>query len=87
MLNYFRCLAALRNNKQVFIYGHYTLYDEADPQVYAYTRIWGKDGILVVLNFSKELVSYNIPSPLDIKDKPIVNSETVLQLKERCITL
>jgi oligo-1,6-glucosidase len=87
VLNYFRCLADLRNNRQVFIYGHYTLYDEADAQVYAYTRIWGKEGVLVVLNFSKELVQYNIPSPLDIKEKPIVNSETVLQLKERCITL
>lgn len=87
VLNYFRSLADLRNNRQVFIYGHYTLYDDADPQVYAYTRIWGKEGILVVLNFSKEIVQYNIPSPLDIKENPIVNSETVLQLKQRCISL
>jgi oligo-1,6-glucosidase len=87
ILSYFRCLAQLRNNRQVFIYGHYTLYDEAHGQVYAYTRIWGKEGLLVILNFSKELVEYNIPAPLSVRQKPIVNSETVLQMKERTITL
>lgn len=61
-LNYFKKIVQLRKQNPVLIYGKYELLDRADPQVYAYTRTLGKDKILVVLNFSKEITHWNWPS-------------------------
>lgn len=79
VLNYFRKLTALRQSELVLIYGHYTLYDDDHPQVYAYTRTLGKQGRLIILNFSKEPVTWHIPDPLMVKETPLINNETSLQ--------
>jgi oligo-1,6-glucosidase len=80
VLNYFRKLARLRNERLPLIYGHYTLYDYDHPKVYAYTRTLGKEGLLVVMNFSKEPVPWHIPDPLQVGKTPLVNNESVLQI-------
>jgi oligo-1,6-glucosidase len=52
-LHYFRKLVQLRKeNTPVLVYGKYTLLDEANPNVYAYTREGGGQKMLIVLNFS-----------------------------------
>jgi oligo-1,6-glucosidase len=79
VLNYFRSLTRLRTNRLVLVYGHYTLYDYDHPHVYTYTRTLGKEGVLIVLNFSKELVNWHIPDPLRVKHTPTVNNEASLQ--------
>lgn len=53
-LNYFRKMVRLRKNTPTFIYGKYTLLDKDNPKIYAYTREWQGNKILVLLNFSKE---------------------------------
>lgn len=64
------------------MYGKYTLYDADHEQVYCYTRILGKAGIVVILNFSKELVHYTLPAAINIQNyDPLVNNETSLQLE------
>jgi oligo-1,6-glucosidase len=87
VLNYFRRLVQLRKDWLVLVYGHYTLYDEAHTQVYAYTRTLGKEGVLVILNFSKDVVLYDIPAPLRVKPDPVINSETSLQFANNQLTL
>ncbi|MBK6976651.1 MAG: alpha-glucosidase [Cytophagaceae bacterium] len=56
-LNYFRKVVALRKKNQVLVYGKYTLVDEHNPDIYAYTREMEGKKILVLLNFSKKNAS------------------------------
>ncbi len=87
VLNYFRRLVHLRKERPALVYGHYTLYDETHPQVFAYTRVLGKEGLFIVLNFSKKLVKYPIPEPLMLKENLVLNNEQSVQLNERQLTL
>ncbi|MFN2444441.1 MAG: alpha-glucosidase [Vicinamibacterales bacterium] len=50
-LSYFRKLVTLRKINPVLIYGKYTLLDQDNPDVYAYTRELEGRRILVLLNF------------------------------------
>jgi oligo-1,6-glucosidase len=79
VLNYFRKLSALRKKELTLVYGHYSLYDNEHPQVYAYTRTLNKRGLLVVMNFSREPVPWHIPDPLLINPSPLLNNEVSLQ--------
>jgi oligo-1,6-glucosidase len=80
-VNYFRKLTQLRKEHPVLIYGEYTLYDADHEHVYLYTRFLDKTGIVVILNFSKELVTYHLPDGIHIKNyEPLMNNETSLQV-------
>jgi oligo-1,6-glucosidase len=60
VLNYIRKLIQLRkNNKDVLVYGAYTLLDKDNPNVYAYIREVGGKKILVLLNFTSKVVIVN----------------------------
>jgi oligo-1,6-glucosidase len=56
------------------------LYDYDHPKVYAYTRTLGKEGFLIVMNFSKEPVPWRVPDPLQVGKTPLVNNEAALQI-------
>lgn len=87
-LNYFRKLTRLRKDHPELIYGKYTLYDADHEQVYTYTRTLEKSGIVVILNFSTELVHYTLPAGISIQNyDPIINNETSLQLEDRNLVL
>ena len=52
ILNFVRQLIKLRNdNKDILVYGKYTLLDKSNPDVYAYNRESGGKKFLVLLNF------------------------------------
>jgi oligo-1,6-glucosidase len=87
VLNYFRMLVHMRKERPALVYGHYTLYDEAHPKVYAYTRVLGKEGLFIVMNFSKDIVEYAIPEPLLLKERPVLNNEMSVQMNEGQLTL
>lgn len=54
ILNYFRKLLKLRkNNKDVLVYGKYTLLDRNNPDVYAYIRESAREKFLILLCFNK----------------------------------
>ena len=58
-LNYFRKLTKLRKDNLVLVYGKYTLLDEANESVYAYTRELNGKKMLVLLNFKDKEASAN----------------------------
>ena len=58
-LTYFKNVTTLRRNTPALIYGKYTLLDKENPDVYAYTREWNGEKLLVLLNFSAKSVSTN----------------------------
>lgn len=43
------------------MYGVYELLDENNPSVFAYTRTHGEEVYLIVLNFSREHVDWEMP--------------------------
>ena len=52
VLNYFRKLTQLRKANPILVYGNYTVLDKDNPDVFAYTREFDGEKILVMLNFS-----------------------------------
>lgn len=60
-LNYFRKMVKLRKeHKDVLVYGRYTLLDQSNPDVYAYTREANGEKVLVLLSFSKNGGTFNL---------------------------
>lgn len=59
VLHYFRKMILLRKQHLALVYGAFTLIDENNPQLFAYTRIWEDQAFLVVLNFSDTVATLN----------------------------
>jgi oligo-1,6-glucosidase len=62
--NYFRHMADLRRKTLAFVYGDYNDLDPKNPKIFAYTRTMGAEKYMVVLNFSGDAISYNLPTGL-----------------------
>jgi oligo-1,6-glucosidase len=62
--NYFRQMLVLRKKTKAFAYGDYKDLDPENPKVFAYSRTLGLEKYLVVLNFSREAISYSLPEGL-----------------------
>jgi oligo-1,6-glucosidase len=58
-LNYFRKLTKLRKENLVLVYGKYTLLDEPNESVYAYTRELNGKKMLIMLNFTDKEATGN----------------------------
>lgn len=86
-LNYFRKMVQLRKNNKTLVYGKYTLLDKNNPEIYAYTRGTGSDKILVLLNFSRNVVDWKIASQLKISDKVLINNYPQLKTNASVVTL
>lgn len=85
--NYFRHLIAIRKNVPALIYGNYRDLDPENAKIYAYMRTLGKDKYFVVLNFSRDAITYSLPKRLKAKQLVISNlgkveeNTSVLHLK------
>jgi oligo-1,6-glucosidase len=65
VLNFVRKMIKLRKeNKEVLVYGKYTLLDKDNANVYSYTREANGKKMLVVLNFTKNASSFNAGADL-----------------------
>ena len=62
--NYYKQLIKLRKNHEIIVYGEYELILEDHPQIYAYTRSYNGEKLLVVTNFSDQVVAF--PMPKDV---------------------
>jgi len=69
-LNYFKRTIKLRKKNPALVYGKYTLIDEKNEQIYAYTREFEGKKFLIVLNFSEKNATLN--SNIDISQAKIV---------------
>ncbi|MFA9560246.1 alpha-glucosidase [Evansella sp. AB-rgal1] len=61
---YYKKLIKLRKENDVLIYGDYDLVLERNNKIYAYTRTWGEDKILVVTNLFGEKARLSFPTNL-----------------------
>ncbi len=60
VLNYFRRLVQIRKTTPALVYGNYTLLDEENPDIYAYTRELNGNKIVVLLNFTANKTNFNL---------------------------
>jgi oligo-1,6-glucosidase len=81
ILQFFRQLVLLRKHKPVLVYGRYELFDAYHKQVYCYTRTLDDEKLLIVLNFSKEEVTYQLPYVMDVDTEPLVNNMLTFKLE------
>tara|TARA_R110001583_G_scaffold195184_2_gene370378 strand:+ start:47426 stop:49240 length:1815 start_codon:yes stop_codon:yes gene_type:complete len=58
VLNFYRSMIALRAAEPALVHGHYTLLLRDNPQIYAYTRVLGDDGFVVICNLSARPARY-----------------------------
>jgi oligo-1,6-glucosidase len=82
-LNYFRKIVQLRKQNPVLVYGKYTLLDKANPNVYAYTRVYEGKKVLIVLNFSDKNAETNTglnlaKSKLLLSNYPINSAKNIV---------
>lgn len=72
VLNYFRRIVKLRKDHPDLVYGKYTLLDQNNPNVYAYTRKGEGEDILVLLNFTSHDAKADIR--IDLKNAKLLLS-------------
>ncbi|MNS10027.1 Oligo-1,6-glucosidase [compost metagenome] len=62
--NYYKALIALRKEHKVMVYGEYKLLYPLDTEIYAYTRTYEEDKLLVILNFFDQQPIFEWPEDL-----------------------
>lgn len=77
VLNYFRKMLKLRNDNPVLVYGDYKLLKPDHPEVYAYTRSYKNEKMLVLLNFSEEEANIKLPDTLNSGAALINNYDSI----------
>ncbi|HNS51038.1 MAG TPA: alpha-glucosidase [Anaerolineae bacterium] len=85
--HYYRQLIRLRRQNPTIVYGRYDLVSGTDPGVYAFTRTWEGDRLLVVLSFAAGGASFALPDGIPfgaaeplIGNYPIDPTENVRRL-------
>lgn len=62
-----KCLKARKFHKDIFVYGDYQNVGTDNDDVFAYLRTSESGRALVVLNFSKKEVSWNVPKSMEVE--------------------
>ena len=71
--NYFRKMVEFRKKTPALVYGAYEDLDPRNAHIFAYTRTLGAEKYLVLLNFSKDNISYTLPGGLTAGELQISN--------------
>ncbi|MFC0471086.1 alpha-glucosidase [Halalkalibacter kiskunsagensis] len=71
---YYQSLIKLRREYKVFVYGNYNLILDDHEQIYAFTRVFGDETLLVITNFSSETPEFQMPSQIQYNSKNLLIS-------------
>lgn len=72
--HYYRKLIKLRKEHQVIVHGSYDILVPEDESIYVYTRTLESQKLLVLLNFTNENQSFDVPADLQGKKNEILIS-------------
>lgn len=86
VLNYFRSLIQFRKKHPSLVYGDYELLDEANEQIYAYTRSLDDQKLLVLLNFSAKDASWDLPEVV-VAENVLINNYPSLTIDRQKVNL
>ncbi|SHK00589.1 glycoside hydrolase family 13 protein [Hespellia stercorisuis] len=67
VFHYYQKLIALRKSHDIIVYGKYDLLMPEDAHIFAYTRTYGDEKLLVVCNFSEEPQKFVVPEGYDLE--------------------
>lgn len=87
VLHYFRRMVKLRKEKLVLTYGRYTLIASKHKKIYAYTRVLDEDKLLVLLNFTKDEVKFELPKGINLKENIFINNYNDFKIENDSIKL
>ncbi|MCX7903399.1 MAG: alpha-glucosidase [Caloramator sp.] len=83
---YYKKLIELRKKYPVIVYGDINLLFEDDEKIFAYTRHFEGQNLLVLMNFSKDEVEINLPRELLEKDmKLLISNYSEEELKRNML--
>jgi oligo-1,6-glucosidase len=74
VFHYYQRLIQLRKQHPIIVYGRYDLILEDDEQIYAFTRTWEDERLLVILNFSGNTAVFNLPAHITIGHQELLIS-------------
>lgn len=86
VLNHFRAMVTLRKEHPVLVYGAYSLLLPDHEKIYAYTREWEGQKMLVLLNFSNDIVTLPVPVEEELEDL-LINNYPQVYYKDRVFSL
>jgi len=73
VLSFWKAMLAFRKKHLSCTYGIFTPYSVEDEQVYAYTKEYKNERTVVVLNFTKEQVVYEVPEEVGKLNSPVAS--------------
>ncbi|MDQ2694888.1 MAG: alpha-amylase family glycosyl hydrolase, partial [Pseudomonadota bacterium] len=89
VFRYYQKLIRLRKENPVIVNGRYDLILESHEQIYAFTRTFRDDRLLVILNFSKDTPVFALPTHIKFTGQELLIGNYPLDAKEdiRLLTL
>ena len=89
VFEHWACLLRLRKTqKDIFIYGNFELLDAKHDDVFAYTRTFGEQKVIVVCNFRKTHLTWSLPSGVALQqDKVLISNYPNPSLENRSVSL
>lgn len=80
--HYYRKLIRLRKENEIIVYGEYELILAEHEQIFAYTRSYQEEKLLIVTNFSEEQVEFVMPKDYTFTLNELLISNYVLEETE-----
>lgn len=71
ILSYYKALIQLKKSDLIYTYGKFNMIDAENKQVFAYTRTFKNNTVLIVANLTNEVSELNLPFELDISSVDI----------------
>lgn len=71
ILSYYKALIQLKKSDLIYTYGKFNMVDTENKQVFAYTRTFKNNTVLIVANLTNEVSELNLPFELDISSVDI----------------
>ena len=86
VFHYYKKLIALRKQYEIIVYGKYELLLPDSEEIYSYTRTLGDERLLVVCNFTKNEVAYDVPEEfIRAQGNVLINNYARTQLTSNII--
>ncbi len=73
--HYYKKIIQLRKKHSIIVYGDYELLEERHEQLFVYRRCLENEHLLVLCNFSDEVIKYKMPMQLEQYDVIITNNQ------------
>lgn len=71
ILSYYKALIQLKKSDLIYTYGKFSMVDAENEQIFAYTRSFKNNTVLIVANLTNEVSELNLPFELDVSSVDI----------------